>query len=264
MVCSASAQAPVAVPAAPNPVPSRATAAAAPRPSYLAGNAVDFTAVLPPAPQTGDARDEADRRIFRATRALQGSPRWQMAADDAQIGTPAMLRHFSCSLEIELTAQQVPRLLALLQQATRDAAQSMTQGKNLYKRQRPFLVDEGPTCVSPDTVGNSFDYPSGHTTAGWTWALVLAQVDPQRAVPILARGRAIGDSRVVCGVHNASAVEGSLILTGAVVAAVAGSAAFQADLATARSELAAVRSAPHAQPEPQRCAAEAELVKSYW
>jgi len=250
MVFSASAQVPVAAPAA--------------RTNYLPGNAVDFAAVLPPAPQNGDARDEADRRIFRATRALQGSPRWQMAADDSNLGVPAMLRHFSCSLDIALTPQQAPRLLALLQQATREAAQSMAQAKNFYKRQRPFLVDEGPTCVSPDTVGNSFDYPSGHTTAGWTWALVLAQVDPQRAVPILARGRAIGDSRVVCGVHNASAVEGSLTLTSAVVAAAAGSTAFQSDLAAARSELAALRSVPHAQPEAQRCAAEAELVKSYW
>jgi acid phosphatase (class A) len=211
-----------------------------------------------------DARDAADRRIFLATRALAGTPRWQMAAEDAAIGAPDMLRHFSCSLGIDLTPQQAPRLVALLQQATREAARSMAQAKNFYQRKRPFLVDDGPTCVSPDTVGNSFDYPSGHTTAGWTWGLVLAQVDPQRAVPILARGRAIGDSRVICGVHNASAVEASRTLASAVVAAEAGSANFQADLAAARTELAALRSAPHVQPEPQSCATEAELVKSYW
>jgi acid phosphatase (class A) len=232
--------------------------------NYLNGNAVDFAAVLPPAPQDGDARDQADRRIFLETRALQGTPRWQLAADDAQLGNAAMLRHFSCSLEIELAPQQAPRLVALLRQATRDAAQSMAQAKNFYKRPRPFLVNEGPTCVASDTVGNSYDYPSGHTTAGWTWGLVLAQVDPQHAVPILARARAIGDSRVVCGVHNASAVEASRTLTSAVVAAISGSAAFQADLAAARSELAALRSTPHSRPEPQRCAAEAELVKGYW
>jgi acid phosphatase (class A) len=220
--------------------------------------------VLPAAPVAGDARDQADRRIFLATRALQGTPRWQMAAEDAAIGAPAMLQHFSCGLDIELTPQQAPRLVALLQQSTREAAQSMAQAKNFYKRQRPFLVDEGPTCVSPETVGNSYDYPSGHTTAGWTWGLVLAQVDPERAVPLLKRGRAIGDSRVICGVHNASAVEGSRTLTSAVVAAISGSAVFQNDLAAARAELAALRAAPHSQPEPQRCATETELVGAYW
>jgi acid phosphatase (class A) len=225
---------------------------------------VDFAAVLPPAPQSGDARDAADRAIFLATRALQDSARWQMAADDADLGASDLLRHFSCSLDIEVTPQQAPRLVALLQQATREAAQSMAQAKNFYKRQRPFLVDQGPTCVAPATVGNSFDYPSGHTTAGWAWGLVLAQVDPQHAVPILARGRAIGDSRVICGVHNASAVEGSRTLTSAVVAAEAASTQFQSDVAAARGELATLRSAPHARPDPQRCAAEAELVKSYW
>jgi acid phosphatase (class A) len=264
LACAASGQTPVADPDAPDAAPSRTEAAPPARSSYLIGNAVDFAAVLPPAPQNGDARDQADRRIFLATRALQGTPRWQMAADDADLGTAAMLRHFSCSLDIGLTPQQAPRLVALLQQATREAAQSMARAKDFYKRQRPFLVDQGPTCVSPDTVGNSYDYPSGHTTAGWTWALVLAQVDPPHAVPILARGRAIGDSRVVCGMHNASAVEGSLTLTSAVLAAAAGSPAFQSDLAAARSELLALRSAPHSQPEAARCAAEAELVRSYW
>lgn len=259
MACAAVAQAP-----APAAAASRAATAPPARAAYLAGNAVDFASVLPPAPQADDARDAADRRIFLATRALQDSPRWQMAADDANLGAPDLLRHFSCSLDIELTPQQAPRLVALLQQATREAAQSMAQAKNFYKRQRPFLVDEGPTCVAPQTVGNSYDYPSGHTTAGWAWGLVLAQVDPQHAVPILARGRAIGDSRVICGVHNASAVEGSRTLTSAVVAAEAASAQFQEDIAAARSELAALRSAPHERPEPRRCAAEAELVKSYW
>ncbi len=49
--------------------------------------------------------------------------------------------------------------------------------------------------------------------------MVLAQIAPGRTVPILERGRAIGDSRVVCGVHNASAVEGARMLVGATMAA---------------------------------------------
>jgi acid phosphatase (class A) len=168
-------------------------------------------ALMPPAPLAGDARDESDRRIFRETRALEGSPRWKMAAADAELGTAAMLKHFSCSIGMELTQQQAPRLVALAQKATRDATQAMAKAKDHYKRQRPLLIDEGNICVARSTVGNSFDYPSGHTTAGWSWALVLAQVSPQNGNAILARGRAIGDSRVVCGVHNASAVEAALV-----------------------------------------------------
>jgi len=193
----APAPAPVQTPSAGQPV---APPARTPPPGYLSGD-IDLLRVIPPAPQKGDARDEADRRIFRETRALQGSARWAMAADDAELGSAALLRHFSCSLGIELTPLQAPRMVAMMQKATRDGAQAMLKAKDLYKRQRPYWVDEGPICRPRDELGNSFDYPSGHATAGWTWAMSLAQVAPERAIPILLRGRAIGDSRVICGVQ---------------------------------------------------------------
>jgi acid phosphatase (class A) len=248
--------------------PAASTGAAAERPApsppYYSGDAAALFAVLPPAPQDGDARDVADRRIFRETRALAGSPRWLMAAADAELGSSQMLQHFSCALDIELTQQRAPRIVALAQKATREAAASMAKAKDFYKRHRPFTVDEGPTCVPTSTVGDSFDYPSGHTTAGWAWGLVLAQVDAQHAMPLLARGRAIGDSRVVCGLHNASAVESARMLTGAAIAVISASPLYQSDLAAARDELAGLRKGPHVKPEAARCAIEAELIKPYW
>ena len=189
-----------------------------------------------------------------------GSARWRMAADDAELGSAAMLRHFSCSLGIELTPQQAPRMVAMLQKATRDGAQAMLKGKDLYQRKRPYKVQEGEICRPRDELGESFDYPSGHTTAGWTWGMVLAQVAPERAVPILTRGRSIGDSRIICGVHNVSAVEGSRLLTSAALAAVMATPEYQADLAAARTELAGLRSQPHAEPDPARCEEEARLI----
>lgn len=233
-------------------------------PPYISGDAAGLFEALPPAPRDGDARDEADRRIFRETRALAGSPRWAMAAADAELGSSQMLQHFACALDIELTPQRAPRMVALLTKATREAAASMAKAKDFYKRHRPFTVDAGPTCVDPSTVGESFDYPSGHTTAGWAWGLVLAQMDTQHATPLLARARAIGDSRVVCGMHNASAVEAARMLTGAAVSVMSASPLYQSDLAAARDELARLRKGPHVQPEAARCATEAELVKPYW
>ncbi len=53
--------------------------------------------------------------------------------------------------------------------------------------------------------------------AGWTWAMSLAQLAPDRTAPLLARGRAIGDSRVVCGVHNESAVDAARVAATAVM-----------------------------------------------
>ncbi|HXC58852.1 MAG TPA: phosphatase PAP2 family protein [Steroidobacteraceae bacterium] len=266
----AAAAAPAAAPMTTAP-PSSSPATSAQAPSATAGApprtpggylsaGTDLMVVLPPAPQKGDATSEADRRIFRETRALQGTPRWEMASADAALGSAQMLQHFSCSLDIELTAQQAPRMLQILQKATRDATQAMLKAKDFYNRERPYLVDEGPICRPREETGTSSDYPSGHSTAGWSWAMVLAQIAPDRAVPILERGRAIGDSRVVCGVHNASAVEGARMLVSATMAVVMGIDAYQSDLAAAKQEFSALRAQPHATPEPARCEVERKLV----
>lgn len=245
------------------------TTAAAPRqrdtsPPYIAPEKRDLMALLPPAPKNGDARDAADRRIFKETRKLKGTPRWQMAAHDAELGTNAMLDHFACALGVKATPEQLPKTVALMQKSMREAASTVGPAKDFYKRKRPFKVDKGEICVPERTVGDSYDYPSGHTTAGWAWALVLAQVDPDNALPLLARGRAIGDSRVVCGMHNASAVENARMFTGAAITLVSASPLFQTDLAAARTELAAFRAGPHEKPDAAACALEAELVKAFW
>jgi acid phosphatase (class A) len=230
------------------------------RAGYLARDAVDMLRVMPSAPQDGDARDVADRRIYRETRAWEGTPRWAMASADAELGSANLLRHFSCSLDIELTPQQAPKLVRILQRATADAGHDAGRAKDFFKRKRPFLIEAGATCRPPEEVAGSFDYPSGHATAGWAWALVLAQVAPERATPLLERGRAIGDSRVVCGVHHLSAVEGARALVGTAIALMAATPAYQSDLGEARAELAALRRQPHVRPEPARCETEAALV----
>lgn len=231
-----------------------------PPPGYLAQGAFDLLQVLPRAPSAGDARDEADRRIFRETRALQGSPRWLMASDDANLGADAMLGHFACSLELEVTRQEAPRLVQLLQRATGDAAASMLKAKDYYQRRRPYHVDAGEICRPRAELGTSFDYPSGHATAGWMWALILAEVDPEHATRLLARGRAIGDSRIACGVHNASAVEGGRLTATAVFAAVSSLPEFRADLDAGRAELIRLRAASGPRPDAANCAAERALV----
>jgi acid phosphatase (class A) len=183
-----------------------------------------------------------------------------MASGDAQLGPAQMLQHFSCSLGIELTPEQAPRMVQMLQKATRDAAQAMAKAKDVFKRQRPYMVDEGPICRPSRETDTSFDYPSGHTTAGWSWGMMLAQIAPDHAVPILQRARAIGDSRIICGVHNTSAVESARFLVSGTLAVVMGTEAYQSDLQAVRQELAALRAQPHATPEPARCEVERKLV----
>ncbi len=228
---------------------------------YLATGAFDVRQVLPPAPVPGDPRAEADRAEFRALRKLEGTPRWAMATNDVRLSATDLGRDFSCSLGIALTPQDAPRTVALLRRAGIDTGRQTNAAKNFYRRPRPYHNDPGPVCEPVAELADSFDYPSGHTTLGWTWATILARLAPDRATAILARGRAFGESRAVCGAHNLSAVENGFLSASATLDAVAQAPAFQADLADAQREINALRADPKTQrPDPAACAAEAALV----
>jgi acid phosphatase (class A) len=226
---------------------------------YLEPGTFDVLAVLPPAPVTGDPRYEADRNIFRLTRRLVGTPRWNMATNDVKTSSIDMMRDFSCAVGVSLTPVSAPHLAALVKKAGVDTGRGTNAAKNHYKRLRPFKIDRGPICQPASEVADSFDYPSGHTTWGWTWAMILAELLPDRAAPILARGRAYGESRIVCGMHNASAVEGGRLSAAATLSVVRATSAYKADLEVAQTELEALRQSPAAA-RPQGCDIEARLV----
>ncbi|HWK34820.1 phosphatase PAP2 family protein [Sphingomonas sp.] len=230
---------------------------------YLAPGEFDVTSVIEPAPRPGDPRYDTDRKIFRATRRLEGTPRWALATGDADTGVPALMRDFSCAIGVDLTPENAPRLAAVVRRAGIDTSGQTRIAKETYKRGRPFTIDKGAICQPQAELYDkkaqrmSYDYPSGHTTWGWTWALVLTSVAPDRAQQILERGRAYGDSRFVCGAHNESAVEAGMLSATATMALVATKPDYQSDLAAARAELAALRASA---PPARNCPAEAALL----
>jgi acid phosphatase (class A) len=235
-------------------------AAPAPRPApYLPDAAApDTLRILPPAPVAGTSRYEADRTVYLQTRGMKDSPRWDLARQD--IDQRAILKDMACAVGVELTPAAAPRLTALVDRMAADVSRAVTRPKDFYGRKRPFLIDEGPICdTRTQSLEASPDYPSGHSSWGWAVGLVLAELAPDRASDILVRARAYGESRIVCGVHNLSAVEAGRTNAAAVVAALHGSPEFRADLEAARREVAAARKAGPA-PDPAACAAETALV----
>ena len=76
----------------------------------------------------------------------------------------------------------------------------------------------------------SMSYPSGHATRGIIFALVLAELVPAQKDAILARGKQIGDDRVLAGVHFPSDVVAGQTLAKAILAQLMASEAFQGGL----------------------------------
>jgi acid phosphatase (class A) len=135
--------------------------------------------------------------------------------------------------------------------------------KDAYKRPRPFAEHEGPICVMPsEELTASPAYPSGHAATGWLYALLLAEIDPSHADAIMQRGRAYGESRVVCGVHYYTDIEGGRITASALVAALHGAPEFETDIASARAEVFSLRG--KVQPAAAACESEKANLVTPW
>ncbi|MES2340117.1 MAG: phosphatase PAP2 family protein [Pseudomonadota bacterium] len=249
------------------PAPAPAPAPRALPTGYLTAQTwPDAAVILPPAPATGSPREAQDQAVYKASRALEGSPRWSLAQNDVPSLPANMLTDFSCAMDVQLSPQTTPRLMAMLSRMGIDASRQVSSVKDVFKRKRPYLIaGEGNICApKSDSLAASPDYPSGHATWGWGVALILAEIAPDRATPILTRGRAFGESRVVCGVHSVSAIEAGRTNGAALVATWHGDPAFRADLEAVRAEIEAVRKAG-AKPEAGACKVEAELTaKTLW
>lgn len=215
-----------------------AASAGLPWKGYLGAAGPDTAAMLPPPPAPGSPGAEADRAIFRATRALKGGPRWDLAVND--LSETHIVSDLSCAVGVDLRSGDLPALKHLLLTMAPDVSRAVGKPKALYGRSRPYLVDSGPICTDRTAaLAGSPDYPSGHATWGWSVGLVMAELIPDRSGAILARTKAFGESRIVCGVHNASSVAAGRTNAEVLVAALHSSPAFRADLEAARDELAA-------------------------
>lgn len=103
-------------------------------------------------------------------------------------------------------------------------------GADAYGDSRPFQTEQNVTrIVGPDYFNtpadnlvynrgpmmnliNSPSYPSGHTTYGYTGALILAILVPERYQQMIARGAEYGNDRILVGAHYAMDVIGGRTL----------------------------------------------------
>jgi acid phosphatase (class A) len=209
---------------------------------YLA-KPLDSAALLPRPPADGSAAQALDMQIDFADLALAGTDRWKLAGSDADLAFPHAAGVFSCALNAPVTPSDTPRLYNMLQRVASDAGASTRSAKDRYRRPRPFMLNHAPTRfpAADDALRTSGSYPSGHTAIGWAWALVLAEASPDQSEAILARGRAFGESRLVCNVHWESDVIEGRFTGAATVARLHAEPEFLGDLEAAKAELAAAR-----------------------
>lgn len=234
------------------------------RPGYVIGylkpeQLPSSQAFLPPPPAAGSAAMAADQEAYKSTRKLRDTPRWSLATKDADLTFPNAASVFSCALGMPISQAATPHLNMLLRRVRADASRANDKAKELYKRQRPYLAYGDASCT-PNEKHKEDSYPSGHSSIGWAWALVLAEIAPDRADAIFARGLAFGESRVICGVHWLSDIQAGRVVGASTVSILHTDPVFRAQLELARKEIKAARGA--GAKAPLDCEAEAQALSS--
>lgn len=241
---------------APAPVPELAPGIPA---GYLGHALPDSLALLPPPPAKGSTGFAHDQGVKRAAQRLRSTARYTLATKDADLHFPDVASTFACALGVPISQQQTPHLYLLLQRSLVDAGLATYAAKNHYNRTRPFVFYKEATCFPSDEAQLRSDgsYPSGHTAIGWTWALLLTELSPAQSTALLARGRAFGESRLVCNAHwQSDVLQGRAIGAGA-LATLHANADFRRDMELARAEIQVLRGSGA---EADGCAAEAEAL----
>ena len=209
---------------------------------YLAQDTLpDSLELLAPPPAPGSAAQALDDEYANLSIDLQGTPRWNQAAKDADLDFPAAASIFSCSLGVEISEERTPRLYTLLRRSLTDAGLASYKAKIHYQRPRPFMSNRQSICTPEDEsiLRSDGSYPSGHTSVGWAWALILSEIAPSQQDQILQRGIEYGKSRNVCNVHWYSDVQAGRLIGSATVAQLHANPVFRADLRAAAAEVKA-------------------------
>ena len=168
----------------------------------------------------------------------QNKERAEIAIRDAVYSLECIMQEFSEPLGLKMSEEETPEIYTLLRDAKVTCENISGFPKYYYKRIRPFMRFHEHTATpqfEPDLRRN-FSYPSGHTILGWCSALLLSEINPERADTILARGMMYGESRVIVGAHWQSDVDAGRLAAAAVYARMHTSERFLKQMQLARQE----------------------------
>ena len=168
----------------------------------------------------------------------QNKERADIAIRDAVYSLECIAQEFSEPFGLTISEENTPEIWKLLRDAKATCEAISGFPKYYYKRKRPFVRFQEPTATpefEPELRRN-FSYPSGHTILGWTSALLLTEINPERADTILARGMMYGESRVIVGAHWQSDVDAGRLAAAVAYARMHTSDRFLEQMRRARQE----------------------------
>jgi acid phosphatase (class A) len=203
--------------------------------AYITTNRLDGVALLPPPPVRGSVEEVADLASVRAV--FNGRTEAEKARAMKDSGLAYSL--FQPAVGATFDLDKLPKTKALLEKVKKEIGPVIDAPKNHFKRLRPYQIDDHLVLGAPEP---SFSYPSGHSTRGTVYALVISELFPEKKDAVLEIGRDIGWDRVLIGKHFPTDVYAGRVLGYSIVRELHSNTLFQHDLEQAMAE---VREAVH-------------------
>jgi acid phosphatase (class A) len=204
---------------------------------------VDILSLLAPPPAQDSQETKAELQELKD---IQKSRTKEQEAS-AQGDLDKDVFRFADVLGDKFKTEDLPLTTALFKKAVEAGANAVKPIKKFYDRPRPFIVDKDiHPCVKEEDTAES--YPSGHATAGYVMAVLLANMVPEKKAEIFARGWLFAHNRLVGGVHYRSDVEGGRIAGTLVACQLLKDHKFKKEFDAAKAELRKVLGLSEAAP----------------
>lgn len=187
--------------------------------------------LLPPPPLPGSPEQAADLNEVTAVSRARTETETALAQSEGIF----FIFSFTPAIGAFFQSNNVPETVAFFRRVQQETDRIAGVGKSLWKRPRPYEVDTNLFSGITDTPRTS--YPSAHSTRGTVYALLLAELFPDRREAILALGRQIGWHRVQLGMHYPSDIYAGRVLGQAIVRQLKTKKAFRRDFERVKKEL---------------------------
>ena len=164
----------------------------------------DMMVFMPGPPDSSSVAFANDvNRYFWGKEMRTDPERAAQALRDAVYGLETILTEFEEAFGMKVTKDDTPEIYKVLREGTATCDSICTLPKTRYGRMRPFIRFNEHTLAPEleEELNPRKSFPSGHTLLGWSSALLMMEINPDRANEILARGYRYGENRVVVGAH---------------------------------------------------------------
>ena len=172
---------------------------------FTADEMPDMRLFMPGPPDSTSVAFANDvNRYFWGKEMREDQERADQAKRDAVYGLATILVEFEEAFGLKISQEDTPEIYKVLLEGTATCDSICKYPKTRYGRTRPFVRFHEHTLIPEleEELNPHKSFPSGHTLLGWSSALLMMEINPDRANEILARGYRYGENRVVVGAQR--------------------------------------------------------------